>query len=201
MYAYFKGKIAAKEPDLVVVEVNGVGYNIRISAGTASLLPAEGEETKLYTYTSVREDAIALYGFLTKDDLDILKLLIGVNGIGPKGGQSILSVMSPDELRLAILSGDAKMIAKAPGIGGKSAQRIILDMRDKVSLEDTFHTDIKDMRADDGATVSDSVREAVEALAALGYGQMEAARAVKAVKDAEQMTVEDILKASLKHLI
>lgn len=93
------------------------------------------------------------------------------------------------------------MIAKAPGIGGKSAQRIILDMRDKVSLEDTFHTDIKDMRADDGATVSDSVREAVEALAALGYGQMEAARAVKAVKDAEQMTVEDILKASLKHLI
>lgn len=199
MYAYFKGKIAAKEPDLAIIEVDGIGYNIRISAGTASLLPPVGEEAKLYTYTAVREDAIALYGFLTKDDLDIFKLLIGVNGIGPKGGQSILSVMSPDELRFAILSGDAKMIAKAPGIGAKTAQRIILDMRDKVSLEDTLHTGEEEIRVD--PAVSDALREAVEALTALGYGVTEATRAVKAVKDAEQMTVEDILKASLKHLI
>ncbi|MBD5551621.1 MAG: Holliday junction branch migration protein RuvA [Lachnospiraceae bacterium] len=199
MYAYFKGKIAAKEPDLVIIEVNGIGYNIRISAGTASLLPPVGEEAKLYTYTSVREDAIALYGFLTKDDLDMFKLLIGVNGIGPKGGQSILSVMSPDDLRFAILSGDAKMIAKAPGIGSKTAQRIILDMKDKVSLEDTLHTDGGEVRID--SSVSDSAREAVEALTALGYGVTEATRAVREVKDAEQMSVEDILKASLKHLI
>ncbi len=199
MYAYFKGKIAVKEPDLVIIEVAGIGYNIRISSGTASLLPPVGEEAKLYTYTAVREDAIALYGFLTKDDLDIFKLLIGVNGIGPKGGQSILSVMSPDELRFAILSGDAKMIAKAPGIGAKTAQRIILDMRDKVSLEDTLHTGEEEIRVD--PSVSDALREAVEALTALGYGVTEATRAVKAVKDAEQMTVEDILKASLKHLI
>ncbi|MCI9298282.1 MAG: Holliday junction branch migration protein RuvA [Lachnospiraceae bacterium] len=199
MYAYFRGKIAAKEPDLVIIEVNGIGYNIRISAGTASLLPPTGEEAKLYTYTSVREDAIALYGFLTKDDLDIFKLLIGVNGIGPKGGQSILSVMSPDELRFAVLSGDAKMIAKAPGIGAKTAQRIILDMKDKVSLEDTLRTDAEEIKTD--SSISDSVREAVEALSALGYGITEATRAVKAVKDAEQMAVEDILKASLKHLI
>lgn len=199
MYAYFKGKVAAKEPDLVIVEVNGIGYNIRISAGTASLLPPVGEETKLYTYTSVREDAIALYGFLTKDDLDMFKLLIGVNGIGPKGGQSILSVMSPDDLRFAILSGDAKMIAKAPGIGSKTAQRIILDMKDKVSLEDTLHTDGGEVRID--PSVSDSAREAVEALTALGYGVTEATRAVREVKGAEQMTVEDILKASLKYLI
>lgn len=199
MYAYFKGKIAAKEPDLVIIEVAGIGYNIRISSGTASLLPPVGEEAKLYTYTAVREDAIALYGFLTKDDLDIFKLLIGVNGIGPKGGQSILSVMSPDELRFAILSGDVKMIAKAPGIGAKTAQRIILDMRDKVSLEDTLHTGEEEIRVD--PAVSDALREAVEALTALGYGVTEATRAVKAVKDAEQMTVEDILKASLKHLI
>ena len=198
MYAYFKGKIAAKEPDLVIIEVAGIGYNIRISSGTASLLPPVGEEVKLYTYTAVREDAIALYGFLTKDDLDIFKLLIGVNGIGPKGGQSILSVMSPDELRFAILSGDAKMIAKAPGIGAKTAQRIILDMRDKVSLEDTLHMGEEEVRVD--PSVSDALREAVEALTALGYGVTEATRAVKAVKDAEQMTVEDILKASLRHL-
>lgn len=199
MYAYFKGKIAVKEPDLVIIEVAGIGYNIRISSGTAALLPPVGEEAKLYTYTAVREDAIALYGFLTKDDLDIFKLLIGVNGIGPKGGQSILSVMSPDELRFAILSGDAKTIAKAPGIGAKTAQRIILDMRDKVSLEDTLHAGEEEVRVD--PSVSDALREAVEALTALGYGVTEATRAVKAVKDAEQMTVEDILKASLKHLI
>lgn len=183
----------------MVVEVNGIGYNIRISAGTASLLPPVGEEAKLYTYTSVREDAISLYGFLTKDDLDMFRLLIGVNGIGPKGGQSILSVMSPDDLRFAIVSGDAKMIAKAPGIGAKTAQRIILDMRDKVSLEDTLHADGSEVRID--MSVSDSVREAVEALTALGYGVTEASRAVKEVKGAEQMAVEDILKASLKHLI
>lgn len=199
MYAYFKGKIAAKEPDLVIVEVNGIGYNIRISAGTASLLPPVGEEAKLYTYTSVREDAIALYGFLTKDDLDMFRLLIGVNGIGPKGGQSILSVMSPDDLRFAIVSGDAKMIARAPGIGAKTAQRIILDMRDKVSLEDTLHAGAEAVRLD--TSVSDSAREAVEALTALGYGMTEAARAVKEVKGADQMAVEDILKASLKYLL
>lgn len=199
MYAYFKGKIAAKEPELAIVEVNGIGYNIRISAGTAALLPPVGEETKLYTYTAVREDAITLYGFLTKDDLDMFKLLIGVNGIGPKGGQSILSVMSPDDLRFAIVSGDAKMIAKAPGIGAKTAQRVILDMRDKVSLEDTLHGSGEEVRMD--AAFSDSIREAVEALTALGYGVTEATRAVKEVKGAEQMTAEDILKASLKHLI
>lgn len=199
MYAYFRGKIAAKEPELVIVEVNGIGYNIRVSAGTASLLPPVGEEAKLYTYTSVREDAITLYGFLTKDDLDMFKLLIGVNGIGPKGGQSILSVMSPDDLRFAIVSGDAKMIAKAPGIGAKTAQRVILDMRDKVSLEDALHGGGEEVRID--PSVSDSVREAVEALTALGYGVTEATRAVKEVKGAEQMAVEDILKASLKFLL
>lgn len=199
MYAYFKGKIAAKDADLVILEVNGIGYNIRISADTSSLLPSVGEEAKLYTYTSVREDSITLYGFLTRDDLDMFKLLIGVSGIGPKGGQSILSVMSPDDLRFAIVSGDARMIAKAPGIGAKTAQRIILDMRDKVSLEDTLHGGGEEVRVESPA--SGSVREAVEALTALGYGMTEAARAVKEVKGAEQMAVEEILKESLKYLL
>lgn len=199
MYAYFHGKIAVKEPDLVIIEVNGIGYNIRISAGTAELLPAVGEEAKLYTYTAVREDAIWLYGFLTKDDLDIFKLLINVSGIGPKGGQSILSVMSPDELRFAILSGDAKMIAKAPGIGAKTAQRIILDMRDKVSLEDTLHLQQEERGTD--TAVTEGLREAIEALTALGYGKSEAARAVKSVEGAEEMAVEEILKAALKYLL
>lgn len=198
MYAYFKGTIVSKEPELVVIEVNNIGYNIRVSAGTASLLAPVGEEAKLYTYTAVREDAIWLYGFLTKDDLDIFKLLINVNGIGPKGAQGILSVMSPDELRFAIVSGDAKMIAKAPGIGAKSAQRIILDMRDKISLEDTLHISGQNTKAD--ASFSDDIREAAAALTALGYSAAEAARAVKAVENADRLTVEEILKAALKNI-
>ncbi len=199
MYAFIIGIIAEKQPETVVVENGGIGYNIKISAGTSALLPSVGEEVKIYTYTAVREDAISLYGFLTKDDLDIFKLLINVNGIGPKGGQSILSVMTADELRFAILSGDAKMIAKAPGIGGKTAQRIILDMKDRISLEDTLRIDRESARPDTGT--SDAAREAVEALTALGYGASEAMRAVKAVENTDVMDVEDILKASLKHLL
>ena len=199
MYAYLKGTLEEIAEDAVVVEVGNIGYNVRVSATTAQGLPGIGSEVKIYTYTLVREDAFTLYGFLTKDDLEIFKKLITVNGIGPKGGLAILSVMNADALRFAIMAGDAKSIAKAPGVGNKTAERVILDLRDKISLEDTLRADAGEIRAD--ASVSDSVRESVEALTALGYGMTEATRAVKAVKDAEQMAVEDILKASLKHLI
>ncbi len=201
MYAFIKGIIADKELENVVLEVNGIGYNIKISSGTSALLPSIGEMIKLYTYTSVREDAIQLYGFLTKDDLDIFKMLINVNGIGPKGGQSILSIMSADELRFAIISGDAKMIAKAPGIGAKTAQRVILDMKDKISLEDTFHVVKDEIRGNDDISSMGPSKEAIEALTALGYGSAEAIRAVKSVEDAGEMAVEDILKKALKFLI
>ena len=201
MYAFIKGIIADKELENVVLEVNGIGYNIKISSGTSALLPSIGEMIKLYTYTSVREDAIQLYGFLTKDDLDIFKMLINVNGIGPKGGQSILSIMSADELRFAIISGDAKMIAKAPGIGAKTAQRVILDMKDKISLEDTFHVVKDEIRGNDDISSMGPSKEAIEALTALGYGSAEAIRAVKSVEDAGEMSVEDILKKPLKFLI
>lgn len=201
MYAYFKGILTEKYIESIVVEVENIGYNIKVSQGTVAMLPPVGEMIKVYTYTSVREDAIQLYGFLSKDDLDIFKLLINVNGIGPKGGQSILSVMSADELRFAIVSGDAKMIAKAPGIGAKTAQRVILDMKDKVSLEDAFAAEKETMQAGSSAPLSDSVREAVEALTALGYGSTEAVRAVKSVENASDLSVETLLKQALKYLI
>ena len=200
MYAYIKGVIADKDLDNVVLETGGIGYNIKISPGTSPLLPSTGESIKLYTYTSVREDAIHLYGFLTKDDLDIFKMLINVNGIGPKGGQSILSVMSADELRFAIVSGDAKMIAKAQGIGAKTAQRVILDLKDKISLEDTFHAVKEEINGKEEASFGAS-KEAIEALTALGYGSTEAVRAVKSVEGANEMSVEEILKKALKYLI
>lgn len=201
MYAYFKGILTEKYIESIVVEVENIGYNIKVSQGTVAMLPPVGEMIKVYTYTSVREDAIQLYGFLSKDDLDIFKLLINVNGIGPKGGQSILSVMSADELRFAIVSGDAKMIAKAPGIGAKTAQRVILDMKDKVSLEDAFAAEKETMQAGSSAPLSDAVREAVEALTALGYGSTEAVRAVKSVENASDLSVETLLKQALKYLI
>ncbi len=138
MYAYIKGILEEITEDAVVVEAGGIGYNIKVSASTADLLPGIGSEVKVYTYTLVREDAFSLYGFLTRDDLDIFKKLITVSGIGPKGGLAILSVMSADALRFAVMAGDAKAIAKAPGVGAKTAERVILDLRDKISMEDTL---------------------------------------------------------------
>ena len=125
MIAYVKGIVEDITEDNAVVDVGGMGYNIRISADTAARLPGIGETVKLYTYTSVREDAIQLFGFLSKNDLDIFRKCITVSGIGPKGGLAILSVLDADSLRFAILSGDVKAITKAPGIGSKTAERLI----------------------------------------------------------------------------
>lgn len=199
MYAYLIGKVADVTEDNLVVEVNHIGYNVRIPASVIPLLPPAGQEVKIYTYTSVREDAIQLFGFLTKDDLEMYKLLITVNGIGPKGGLSVLSVMSADELRMAVLAQDAKTIAKAPGIGSKTAQRIILDLKDKISLEDTFVSQESVSYAANADGIGQARAEAVEALTALGYSSSDALRAVKAVEE-EDMDVEALLKAALKKM-
>ena len=130
MIAFVNGIVEDYSEEAVILDVNGIGYEIKISGDTAAALPSIGERMKLYTYTYVREDAFCLYGFLTKDDLEIFKKLITVSGIGPKGGLAVLSVMSADDLRFAIMSGDAKMIATAPGIGKKTAERVILYLRD-----------------------------------------------------------------------
>lgn len=202
MIAYMKGEIADIAEDNLILEVNNIGYNIRISAGTAGLLPGIGQEVKIYTYTYVKEDAFWLYGFLTRDDLEIFRRLITVNGIGPKGGQAILSTMTADDLRFAILSGDAKAIAKAPGIGVKTAERVILDLRDKVSLEESFMSRGEGQKAVRGTgTETDTARnEAAEALTALGYSPSEAMKAVKRAGVQEGMDTEEILKLALKHM-
>lgn len=199
MIAFVKGKIEDLSEENVVIDIGGVGVNVKISAGTFNLLPGIGGEVKLYTYTSVREDAFILFGFLTKDELELFKKLITVNGIGPKGGLSILSVMSADELRFAIVSGDGTAIARAPGIGKKTAERVILDLRDKISLEDTL---IHRKMQVSGAAGQDShaVNEAVEALTALGYSASDALQAVKKVAPDKNMDVETLLKLALKNM-
>jgi Holliday junction DNA helicase RuvA len=208
LYAYIKGTLEEITEDNIVVEAGGIGYNVNVSANTAGLLPSLGDEIKIYTYTLVREDTFSLYGFLTRDDLNVFKQLITVNGIGPKGGLAILSVMSADDLRLAIVSGDAKMIARAPGIGKKTAERVILDLRDKISMEDVLSGGIDGgmkeaapSGASHGSGADNAVRkEAIEALTALGYSLSDATAAVRKVEITEDTTVEDVLKLALKNI-
>lgn len=201
MYAYLKGTIEDIMEDNLVIEVNQVGYNVKVSARTVNMLGGVGSFVKIYTYTLVREDTFSLYGFLTKDDLEIFKKLITVNGIGPKGGLAILSIMSADELRFAILSADAKAIAKAPGVGAKTAERVILDLKDKISIEDaiSYGKTVPALSAA-GEDIGNKRNEAAEALTALGYSASDALRAVKQVEMTEEISVEEILKAALKYI-
>lgn len=199
MIGFVKGRIDEISEENVVVDIGGIGCNVKISSETAAQLSGVNEEVKLYTYTCVREDLFQLYGFLTRDELEIFKKLITVNGIGPKGGLAILSVMSADNLRFAIIAGDAAAIAKAPGIGKKTAERVILDLKDKVSIEDTFAS--KEMTQLTEKTVDKQAKnEAVEALTALGYSASDALRAVNMVSFEENMSVETILKLALKNM-
>ena len=201
MIAYVDGIIEDITEDNVVIDVGGMGYNVKISSDTASKLPGVGEHTRLYTYTCVREDAFLLYGFLNRNDLDIFKKCITVNGIGPKGALAILSVMDADSLRYAIISGDTKAISKAPGIGAKTAERLILDLKDKVKIDDTMiQREIALTSAGTSGVENPQLKEAIDALVALGYGQTESVKAVKSIEGAEEMESGKLLKAALKKL-
>lgn len=198
MITYIKGELTELSENSIVVECYGVGYEIMVPASIISELPSIGENIKVYTFQYVREDILDLYGFLTKDDLKIFKLLITVNGIGPKGALSILSVIRPDELRLAVLSDDVKAIQKAPGIGGKTAQKLIIELKDKLDIEDVINKGFDNPKL---VQATGSVRdEAIEALVSLGYSSSEAIRAVRGISDAEGMDSEALLKAALKQL-
>lgn len=200
MISYIRGEIAEIEEDLLVLEANGIGYNIRITMETASNLPSIGEDIKIYTYMHVREDDVSLFGFLTKDDLKVFKLLIGVSGIGPKGALGILSALTADDIRFAVLSDDVKAISKAPGIGTKTAQKLIIELKDKLKLEDAFEARLENNSNSVNAASNDAKGEAVMALTALGYSNSEALRAVKEAGITDDMDSEAILKAALKKL-
>lgn len=202
MISYIRGTLAEKNEDSAVVEAHGVGYQIFVPVPVLSELPPLGESVKIYTYFSVREDGMSLFGFLSRQDLAMFKLLIGVNGIGPKSALGILSALRPDVLRMAVASGDAKTISRAPGVGPKTAQRIILDLKDKIRPEDVLAGGLEESLAvpEEISGVGQAGKEAVEALTALGYSAAEAAGAVKKVKITEEMTAEDVLKGALRHL-
>ena len=202
MISYIRGTLAEKNEDSAVVEAHGVGYQIFVPVPVLSELPPLGESVKIYTYFSVREDGMSLFGFLSRQDLAMFKQLIGVNGIGPKSALGILSALRPDVLRMAVASGDAKTISRAPGVGPKTAQRIILDLKDKIRPEDVLAGGLEESLAvpEEISGVGQAGKEAVEALTALGYSAAEAAGAGKKVKITEEMTAEDVLKGALRHL-
>ncbi len=205
MISYIKGPLTAIEEDVIVVEAGGVGMGIHVPLSVLDRLPGIGREVTVYTYFQVREDAMSLYGFLNRQDRDMFRQLIGVNGVGPKAALGILSTMTPDDLRMAIVTGDAKAISRAPGIGPKTAQRLILDLKDKISMEEVLGNlalpcDVGASAALGTASMGEAAKEAVQALVALGYSNMEANKAVKQVEVTETMTAEDVLKASLRYL-
>lgn len=206
MIAYIRGRLeyVDLEEGMAVLETGGIGYQILLSGRDLELLPSAGEEVRLYTYLQVRDDAFVLYGFFTREDRKLFGQLLGVSGIGPKGALGILSGLSADDLRFAALADDAKTIAKAPGIGLKTAKKLILELRDKLSLEEAFEARLAGEKAREGAEPSAGLtaarNEAVEALTALGYSSSEALKAVRQVEAADGMDVEEILKAALKYM-
>ena len=202
MISYLVGTVAAVTETKLILEVNQIGFQVFISSRDASRMPGRGDQVKIHTYLNVKEDAMQLFGFLTRDDLHVFKLLIGVNGIGPKGGQAILSVLSPDDLRFAVMANDVKAISAAPGIGKKTAEKLILELKDKLSIEDALeHAAASDHSASAAPdTFHEVASEAIQALVALGYGNTEALKAVKKVEITEKMSVNEVLKQALKFI-
>lgn len=194
MYAYFKGNIADKEDDALIIDVNNIGYRIYCPKDFI-IKSIIGDVITIYTYTCVREDAFILYGFESKDDLDLFKLLITVSGIGPKMGLGILSVMDCNSIRSAILTQDSKLLSSAPGIGAKTAGRIILELKDKVKPEDIINNLSKEK------TVNDKVlllrNEAYEALIGLGVNNLKATTALNEIEITEDSKIETIIKQLL----
>ena len=201
MIAFVRGTAVDMTENSVIVEAGGIGYEIYMTGTDLSQIHM-GEEVKIHTYFNVREDAMQLYGFRSKDDLQMFKLILGVNGVGPKAAVGVLAGITADELRFAILSDDVKTLSKAPGIGKKTAQKLILELKDKMKLEDAFELKLahEQEKAVAGlGEISDGRQEAVEALVALGYSSTDALRAVRKVTDVAPDDVEGLLRAALKN--
>ncbi|MBR6391370.1 MAG: Holliday junction branch migration protein RuvA [Lachnospiraceae bacterium] len=202
MYAYFKGTVSEANADSCVLEVNNIGYNIQIPASTAERLPDIGGEVKLYTYTSVRENAIELIGFISKDDLAMFSQLITVSGIGPKAALSLLSYLDADAIRIAIVTGDVKTLSKAPGLGKKSAERLIVDLKNKYDATTVLAVATGSAGGSvdivDNSRISPNMAEAIDALTALQFKEAEARRAVLMADTEPDASVDDIINAALK---
>ncbi len=208
MFYYINGRLAHLDPTFAVVDVGGIGYKLTISGSTHASMPphlsvSEAPTVKLYTYLAVREDDIELFGFASEEELASFKMLITVSGVGPKAALSILTQMTPQKLAIAICTDDKKAIAKANGIGPKTAARIVLELKDKLQKEALADADIQ-VSADDGLGSvlggSTKRRDAEDALTVLGYSRSEASAALKTI-DTETLELDEIIRLALKKLM
>ncbi|MCD8132791.1 MAG: Holliday junction branch migration protein RuvA [Clostridiales bacterium] len=199
MYSYIKGTLEEISEDFIVIENGGIGYQIRVPMRSMDRLPGRGEQVKVFTYLYVREDAFSLFGFFTRDELAMFQLLLNVSGIGPRGALALLSALSVNEIRFAVVSDDVKTISRAPGIGKKTAQRLIIELKDRISLEDALDVpqDSSAVSPEDNHIVR---KEAMEALTALGYSAADAARTLSGIEITDDSDVESVLKKALKNM-
>ncbi len=200
MFYYLSGIVAHIGPNLAVIDCGGVGYACMTTTTTLSALK-KGEKGMLFTHLNVREDGVELFGFAGQDELNLFRLLLGVSGVGPKAALSILSASTPANLALSIITGDEKALTVAPGIGKKIAQRVILELKDKLAKEQSF-TGGGESYAGTGVTVitENKLSEATAALAVLGYSAAESATALRGI-DMENLTLEQIIKQALKAMM
>ena len=199
MISYIRGALEIKGDNYIVIECGGIGYQLMVSGKFMEKLPPVHSEIKVSTYMYIREE-ISLFGFENADELNVFKILLGVSGVGPKVAMSLLSTLTVNELRLAVISEDVKAISKANGIGAKGASRIILELKDKLSMEDMIDAAYNDSVA--VQTAAGDVRtNVISALTALGYSGVEAGRAVSRVDGSADMDEEQLLKAALRFMI
>jgi Holliday junction DNA helicase RuvA len=198
MIAFIQGTVFKRREDSIIIEANGIGYQVYMSS--RDIMEIENnQEYLIHTYMQVKEDGIALFGFLSEDDVDVFKLLITVSGVGPKIGLACLSVYSVSDIKFAIISEDDKTLSKVPGLGSKTAKKIILELKDKISLpdsiEENFNSKNKSLDNSDSAK-----NDAILALSSLGYSQTEALQAIAKIQDSKDMDVEELIKQALKKL-
>ncbi|MCU6730244.1 Holliday junction ATP-dependent DNA helicase RuvA [uncultured Coprococcus sp.] len=200
MIAYISGALVSAGENYIVIDNHGMGYRIFVSGKFLEHIPAYGTQIKIYTHMYIREDELTLYGFHSEEELSVFRILIGISGVGPKVAMAILTALTIQELQLAVISEDAKTISKANGVGAKGALRIILELKDKLKMEDMMDAAYEQSIVQDTQDLN-AARDAILALVNLGYSNSEAALAVKKIGDTSQMDIESILKAALKKLI
>lgn len=199
MYEYIRGLHKGINKDYIVVENNGIGYKIFTSGSTLAKLPKLDEEITIYIQQIVREDFIGLYGFLSREELDMFNILLTINGVGAKAALSLLSISTVDNLKYAIMIGDEKHVVRAPGIGKKTAQRVILELKDKFKADELLDNKDASIDIDMNNIYANNINEALSALMALGYTEKEAQ---KALSNADvDKSVEEIIKECLKMLM
>lgn len=199
MFYYIKGELVYTDPSTAVVDCGGVGYKMSVSKNTLTRLTKRGEKVCLYTHFYIREDAVELLGFYTEAELEAFKLLITVSGIGPKAAMAILSVLTPEKFALAVTMGDTKAIAKATGVGSKTAARVILELKEKVAKSLPVDTDTGEVMPASDELVFGNTEEAIGALVVLGYSRQEAQTALKGVDPL--LSLEDMITAALRKMM